>query len=76
MKLIKALAFTLFLFGLCGWIYIAGNAWFHMETLARPLTHLLPYPREDTFGTICFGVSFVSFFVFNIIRYTEKPKNK
>jgi ABC-type sulfate transport system permease component len=75
MKLIKALAFTLFLFGLFGWIYIAGNAWFHPRTLPMALTHFAPYPREDTFGSICFIVSFVSFFVWNIIRYTEN-KNR
>jgi hypothetical protein len=67
MKIIKATTKTLFLFGFAGWVYIAFNAVFHMETLAMPLTHLLPYPREDTFGIICFVVSFVSYFVYNLV---------
>jgi hypothetical protein len=73
-KIIKALSFSLFVFGLAGWIYIAESAWFHPWTLSEPLTHLLPFPREDTFGAICFGTSFVAFFVWNLIRYAEKKK--
>lgn len=76
MKFLKSLAFTLFIFGLFGWIYIAGNAWFHPQTLKLGLTHFGPWPREDTFGIVSFVVSFISFFVWNIIKYTEKPKNK
>lgn len=43
-----------------GWAYIALNAVVHPETLAWPLTHLAPWPREDTFGIVCFVVSFTS----------------
>jgi len=68
MKTLRSLFLTLFVFGLLGWIYIATNAATHPETLAMPLTHLLPYPREDTFGIICFLVSMVSFFVWNLIK--------
>ena len=71
MKLItfwKSLFLTLFLFGLAGWIYIAENAVFHPYTLSLPLTHLLPFPREDTFGAFCFGISLISFFVYNLIK--------
>jgi hypothetical protein len=68
----KASSFTLFVFGLLGWLYIVISATFHPKTLAWPLTHLASYPREDTFGIACFGVSFVSFLVWNLIRYTEK----
>ena len=64
----KALALTLFVFGFAGWIYIAENAVFHPETLAWGLTHFASFPREDTFGIICFFVSFVSFFVYNAIK--------
>ena len=56
------------IFGLLGWIYIVINAEVHVATLALPLTHLLPYPREDTFGIICFAVSMVSFFVWDVLR--------
>jgi hypothetical protein len=51
-----------------GWFYIVLNAEFHAQTLSLPLTHFLPFPREDTFGAICFVVSMVSFFVWNFIR--------
>jgi hypothetical protein len=71
MKLItfwKALFFTLAVFSFAGWAYIAGNAIFHPESLSWPLTHLLPYPREDTFGIVCFAVSFVSLFIYRLIK--------
>jgi hypothetical protein len=72
MKVLKAALKTCFLYGFAGWIYIAFNAVFHMETLSMPLTHLLPYPREDTFGIVCFGISFVSYFILNLLNETKK----
>jgi len=68
MKFIQATSLTLFVFGLVGFIYIAGNAWFHMETLGMPLTHFLPYPREDTAGIVSFFVSMISFFIWLLIK--------
>ncbi len=64
----RSLTLTLFVFGLCGWVYIALNAVFHPQTLHLPLTHLLPFPREDTFGVGCFLVSFISFFIWNLLK--------
>jgi len=55
-------------FGLLGWIYIVLNAEIHPITLAMPLTHFLPYPREDTFGAFSFFVSLISFFIWNLIK--------
>ncbi|MDE1924555.1 MAG: hypothetical protein KGH79_00010 [Patescibacteria group bacterium] len=68
MKLLRALFLTLFVFGLLGWLYIVLNAEVHMQTLSLPLTHFLPYPREDTFGVICFITSALSFFLWNLVR--------
>ena len=68
MRTIRALSLTLFVFGLLGWIYIVLNAEVHPKTLALPLTHLLPYPREDTFGVVSFLVSMISFFIWNITK--------
>ena len=68
LKVIRAASFTLFVFGLLGWLYIVLNSAVHMETLSLPLTHFLPFPREDTAGEISFVVSFVSFFVWNMVR--------
>jgi hypothetical protein len=70
-KIIRSLLLTLFVFGLAGWIYIALNAVFHPESLSWPLTHLAPWPREDTFGIVCFTVSAVSFFFWNIVKDTK-----
>lgn len=67
-KLLKSIAGTGFIFGLAGWFYIAENAVFHPNTLHLPLTHLLPYPREDTFGAMCFGISLVCCFVYLMVR--------
>jgi len=67
-RIINSAAFTLFVFGLAGWIYIAAIALVHPETLSWQLTHLTPWLREDVFGIISFIISFFSFFVWNITR--------
>jgi hypothetical protein len=55
-----------------GWVYIVLNSEVHMQTLSLPLTHFLPYPREDTFGALCFALAAFSFFVWNVIREEKK----
>jgi hypothetical protein len=72
MRFIQSLSFALFVFGLLGWVYIAVNAWVHPETLAWGLTHLTPWIREDTFGILCFIVSFFSFFVWLFTKPREQ----
>ncbi len=72
MKYLKSLTLTGFVFGFAGWVYIVINATFHPQTLSWQLTHFAPWPREDTFGAICFAVSFVSFFVWNVLRDTKQ----
>lgn len=71
-QFVRALSFTVFVFGFAGWIYIAQNAVHHPETLALPLTHLLPFPREDIFGIVCFGLSFIALFIY---RYLKEEKS-
>ncbi|HWZ65825.1 MAG TPA: hypothetical protein VNX65_03430 [Patescibacteria group bacterium] len=68
---LKALTFSVFVYGFAGWIYIALNAASHPETLSLPLTHLLPWPREDTFGAVCFGVSFIALLAYRILKEAE-----
>jgi hypothetical protein len=68
MRFLKAATFTIFFYGFAGWFYIAENAVFHPATLSMPLTHLLPWPREDTFGAICFGASFVALLIYMLVR--------
>jgi hypothetical protein len=68
MKIWRSLFLSLFIFGLLGWIYIVLNSEIHPQTLPLQLTHFAPWPREDTFGAACFVVSFISFFVWNLIK--------
>jgi hypothetical protein len=70
-RFIKALSFTLFVFGFAGWFYIAENAVFHPDTLPLPLTHLASFPREDTFGAMSFAVAIVACFVW---RYLQEKR--
>ena len=67
-QIIQAATFTLFVFWLIGWLYIAAVALVHPETLKLQLTHFTPWPREDTFGIVSFAVSFVSFFIWNLVK--------
>jgi len=68
MKILRSFSLTLFVFGLLGWFYIVLNSAVHPSTLAMPLTHFLDYPREDTFGSLSFFVSMISFFVWNLVK--------
>ncbi len=72
LKLFKSLTFTGAIYGALGFIYIAGNAWFHPETLSMQLTHFLPYPREDTFGALCFATSLISFFAYQLLHSSKR----
>ena len=67
-KIVKVASFTFFVFGLIGWLYIAAVALVHPETLKLQLTHFATWPREDTFGVVCFTVSFISFFIWNLVK--------
>lgn len=73
-RLVKAISATLFVHSLVGWFYIAENAVFHPETLSLPLTHLAVFPREDTFGVVCFAISLVSLFTYMMVK-DQKPLN-
>ena len=67
-RIISSLALTFAVYGLFGWLYIVLNSAVHPETLSWPLTHILPYPREDTAGIASFIVSFVAFFVWRLTK--------
>jgi hypothetical protein len=71
-KILQSLTLTFFVFGFAGWIYIAENAVFHPATLHLHLTHFANWPHEDTFGAMCFLVSFISFLVYNLIKEPTK----
>lgn len=67
-NILQSATLTGFVFGVLGFVYIAGNAWFHPESLAWPLTHHFAFPREDDFAIICFATAMVSFFIYNLIK--------
>jgi hypothetical protein len=67
-RVIERTSFAIFLFSFLGGAYIVVNAWVHPSTLPLQLTHLTPWIREDTFGIICWIVSFFSFLFWNLIR--------
>ena len=52
------------LYGLLGWLYIAGNVIANPNTLHLPLTHLSTGPSESQFGAVCFVLSALSACVF------------
>jgi hypothetical protein len=62
---------TLALYGFIGWVYVAIAALIQPNTLSLQLTHFAKFPREDTFGEVCFAVSVVSFFIYNLLRNSE-----
>lgn len=55
------------------WVYVAMCALVHPQTLPLRLTHLLAWPREDTFGVICFALSFVSALGWQLLRARRCP---
>jgi hypothetical protein len=67
---------TLALYGFAGWVYIAIVALVEPDTLSWQLTHLAPYPREDTFGEACFVISLVSYFIYNLLRSAQEKDRR
>jgi hypothetical protein len=67
---------TLALYCFAGWVYIALVALVHPQTLVVQLTHFTKLPHEDTFGEICFVVSAISFFVYNLLRSPEEKTDR
>lgn len=49
------------LYAFAGWVYIALVALVHPRTLVIQLTHISRWPHEDSFGELCFVLSFVCF---------------
>ena len=64
----QAVLTTVAVYSLAGWIYIALNAIVHPETLHLPLTHFTSWPHEDTFGALCFAISFASALTVKVLR--------
>jgi hypothetical protein len=63
---------TLALYGFAGWVYIVVVALVEPDTLGMRLTHFAPFPREDTFGELCFAVSLISYFAYYMLRSSQE----
>jgi hypothetical protein len=62
---------TLALYGFAGWVYIALVALVHPNTLGMQLTHFAKLPH----GEVCFVVSMVSFFIYNLLVSSGPPES-
>ena len=67
-NVVEAVLSIVKIYSFAGWVYIALNAVFHPKTLGLRLTHLAPWPHEDTFGILCFTISFTSALVLAVLR--------
>lgn len=66
LALVRRLAVGAVVYGTASWLYISANSLAHPETLLLPLTHLAGHPREDTYGLLCFIVSFLGMLTFQL----------
>lgn len=55
------------------WVYVALCALVHPQSLHLRLTHLFAWPHEDTFGVMCFVLSFVSALGWQLLRARRCP---
>jgi len=69
-KVVPEISLALAIYGMAGWIYVGLCALVAPATLALPLTHLIPWLREDTSGVLSFIVSFLGFISYRISRRT------
>ena len=67
-KIVAEVSLALAIYGMLGWVYVGICALVAPQTLALPLTHLLPHLREDTSGVLSFIVSFAGFVTYRLTR--------
>ena len=75
-KFLKSLTLTGAVYGFAGWVYIVINSEVHPQTLGMQLTHFASWPHEDTFGEVCFAVSIICFFAYQLLRKDANAKQK
>lgn len=71
-RLVNIFALAFAVYGFAAWVYVATVAIVLPYTLSWRLTHLLSWPRTDTFGELSFLVSFIGFVVYRFTR--ELPR--
>lgn len=68
LKILAALSLSVAIYGSVEWMYVAVCSLVVPATLPLPLTHVLPFLREDTSGVISFILSFCGFTIYWILR--------
>jgi hypothetical protein len=71
-RLISALSLGATIYGLLLWVYVAICGIVVPNTLSLPLTHLIPFLREDTSGDLGFAISSAGFIGYRFI--THRPQ--
>ena len=66
LTVVREVSLALAVYGMAGWIYVGLCALVAPTTLALPLTHLMPWLREDTAGVLSFIVSFLGFVCYRL----------
>ncbi|MGO9780192.1 MAG: hypothetical protein ACLPQY_10570 [Streptosporangiaceae bacterium] len=67
-RVLRELSLAVALYGMAGWVYVALCSLTAPQTLSLPLTHVLPYLREDTAGVASFILSFLGFVCYRVTR--------
>ena len=67
-RALNAVALAVAIYTFAGWVYVAAVSLVAPETLPLQLTHLASWPRTDTFGELCFVVSFLAFVAYRLTR--------
>jgi hypothetical protein len=70
----ESIALGVAVYGLLLWIYVAICGIVVPDTLALPLTHLVPDLREDTSGFLGFGISFVGFVCYRVSTRRDRAQ--
>jgi hypothetical protein len=65
---VNTVALAIALYGFAAWVYVVCVALIQPQTLSLQLTHLVSWPRTDTFGECSFVVSFFAFIVHRLTR--------
>lgn len=60
------------LYTFAAWVYVALCALVAPDTLHLPLMHLSAWPHEDTFGVMCFVLSFGSALGWQLLRASRR----
>jgi hypothetical protein len=72
-RMAEAVLGVIAVYTFASWIYVALCALVAPDTLHLPLMHLSAWPHEDTFGVMCFVLSFVSALGWQLLRARRRP---